>query len=355
MLIRLVSFSLLLTALLAASDSPAQQRIADAQRALQTGPKSSQVSNDLASAYLRRARETGDPSYLDKASEAVRRSMELAPADYEAKKLRVAILLAKQDFPEALKQAEAVHKQVPDDLGGWGLLADANTALGNYEEAEKDVQWMLDLRPGNVPAFVKAAGLRDVFGDPEGALEFYDEALRRTPDTETEERAWLLTQKGRMQLLNGNPKRAGELYEDALKIFPEYHLALASLAALKAKDKNYTEAASLLDRVPFKTAANLYAWAEALENSGRTVEAQAAFKQFEAKARTEPELVAYYAGHRNDPAKALAIAERAYAVRHDIPTLDAYALALNRNGKTAEAKTQICRVAAIQGKTCPAQ
>jgi len=38
-------------------------------------------------------------------------------------------------------------------------------ARGRYDDAERSAQWMLDLRPGNIPALTRAAYLRELFGD----------------------------------------------------------------------------------------------------------------------------------------------------------------------------------------------
>ena len=61
----------------------------------------------------------------------------------------------------------------------YGMLTDANIELGKYAEAEKSAQWMLDLRPGNIPALTRAAYLRELFGDIEGALELMQQAFGR--------------------------------------------------------------------------------------------------------------------------------------------------------------------------------
>ena len=50
----------------------------------------------------------------------------------------------------------------------YGFLVDAYAELGDYAEAEKAAQWMLDLRPGNVPGLTRAAYLRELFGDLDG-------------------------------------------------------------------------------------------------------------------------------------------------------------------------------------------
>jgi len=73
---------------------------------------------------------------------------------------------------------------------GAGINAPANDA-----EAERDAQWILDLRPGSRLGFVKAAAVRERFGDREGAIEFLDEAARRTSPNDSGERAWLEKQK----------------------------------------------------------------------------------------------------------------------------------------------------------------
>ena len=54
-----------------------------------------------------------------------------------------------------------LNKRMPDDVLVYGFLTDANVELGNYEEAEKACNWMLKLRPGNIPALTRAAFLRD--------------------------------------------------------------------------------------------------------------------------------------------------------------------------------------------------
>jgi len=43
-------------------------------------------------------------------------------------------------------------------------MVDANSALGNYSEAERDAQWILDLRRASALGFEKAADLRELFG-----------------------------------------------------------------------------------------------------------------------------------------------------------------------------------------------
>ncbi len=251
--------------------SPAELRLVAAQRAVAAKPDRAEGYNDLALAFARRARETSDTAYYDKAEQAIAKSLELAPGNFEAMKMRTWVLLGKHEFQQALELAQTLNKRAPDDLLVYGFLTDANAELGNYKEAEEACQWMLDLRPGNIPAFTRAAYLRELFGDIEGAVELMTAAYQRTPSAETEDRAWILTQLGHLELMRGRTENAERLQEEALAIFPNYHYALANLAKVRSTQKRYAEAADLLKRryAAAPHPENLFSLAEELERAGR--------------------------------------------------------------------------------------
>jgi tetratricopeptide (TPR) repeat protein len=235
--------SCLLCALLAlaclpapAQVSPVDQRISAAQKKLQLDAKSWQAYNELAFAFCRKGRDNLDSANYDRAQAALDHSFQLSPGNYDGQKLQVTVLLGQHRFAEALKLATQLNSKVHDDIGVWGLLVDCNMALGNYAEAERDAQWILDLRSGSSLGFEKAAGLRVHFGDPEGAIEFYDEANRRTSTNDAEEHAWLLTQIATLQLASGNLKQAEDRLAQALKLFPDSQLALSVQAKLRTAE-----------------------------------------------------------------------------------------------------------------------
>ena len=341
-----------LAGMCAAADSAAAH-VDSARKTVQADPKTIQGYLDLASALCRRARDSEDIADYAEASATLERALELSPGNYDATKLRVVVLLGRHDFLEALQQATALNRKVRDDITVWGYLVDANMAIGEYGEAEKDAQWILDLRRGSTLGYTKAAELREVFGDLEGAVEFYDEALLRISPNDIEERSWLMTRNARLQLASGNAKRAQDLLEKALTVDPGSQFARGTLANLEASQGKYAAAVSLCrqryDAAP--NADHLYQLAETLEKAGMTIEAQAAFQKFEAEARAETaqtfnanrDLVFYYADRGKAPAEAVAIAAKDAATRHDPETLDAYAWALFRAGKSTEAKAQMDR------------
>lgn len=337
--------------------SPAEKSILAARKEVANKPAQYAGYNHLAIALSRRARETSDVTYYAQAEEALMKSVELAPSDFESQKIRVWLLLGRHEFPAALEAAKALNNKVPDDVLVYGFLTDANAELGNYSDAENSAQWMLNLRPGNLPGLTRAAYLRELFGDVEGAYQLMEMAYQSTVPTETEDRAWILSQMGHLRFIDGKTDDAESILQQALIIFPKYHYALGYLAKVRITQKRYDDAVALLeqryDAAPH--AENLYDLAEALKLAGRASDATKAFAEFETKSQAESarkdnssrELVFYYADHANQPAKALAVAEQEHAWRHDVYTLDAYAWALHVAGKDGEALKQLDMALAV--------
>jgi len=331
--------------------SPAERSIAQANRLIDKNPKNFEAYNALALALSRRARETSDVHYYALAEEALKKSFAVEPDNFDGARIHVWLLLGKHEFATALDEGKKLSKRMPDDVMTYGFLTDANVELGNYDDAEKAAQMMLDLRPGNLPALTRAAYLRELFGDAEGALELMNMALESTPPSEVEDAAWILSQIGHLQIAMGKPVEAEQSLQKALTLFPGYHYGLGNLAKVRIWEKRYDEAIALLEQrcQAAPHAENLFDLAGALQLAGRTEDAQRAFAEFEKKSLMESnradnsnrELIFYYADYAHEPVKALEVATRELSRRHDVYTLDAYAWALHLNGQDREARRQI--------------
>lgn len=340
-----------------ASASPAARRIAAARQEIARDGSRVEPWNELALALARRARETANPAFYAEAWQATERSLALQPDNLEGRKLQAWILLGQHEFARAVDAAEKLNKAVPDDVLVYGLLVDGYVQLGQYDKAETAAQWMLDMRPGNVPGLTRGAHLRELFGDHAGAVEFMDAAYRRTPDNELEDRAWILTQIGHLSLLTGRLQAAEQVLGDALALFPEYHYALAAMADVRMQQGRVDDAVALRER-HFAAAPhpeNQYELGVALARAGRMDDAKAAWDAFERAALKESsnwdnaniELVYYYADHAGRPAEALALAEREAARRRDVRTLEALAWAMHRSGKSKEALVPMKKALAV--------
>jgi tetratricopeptide (TPR) repeat protein len=342
---------ILISATAAFAATPAEMAIEKAQAEISKHPDHAPYYNVLAMAYARRARETSDVQYYATAEGTLQRSFTLAPDNYEGLKTLAWLQLGRHEFAKALETAAKLNQKVPDDVLVYGYLADANTELGNYKEAVAATQWMLDLRPGNIPGLTRAAYQRELHGNLPGALELMQMAYDSTPPAESEDRAWLLTQMEHLSLVTGDLSQAETYANRALGLFPEYHYALGMLAQVRAAQKRYEDAVKLLSKryAAAPHAENLYALAEALELAGQAEESQQAFAEFERKSLAETnladnsnhELVAYYVDHAHQPGKALEVARREIARRKDVFTLDCYAWALAADGQYKAADAQI--------------
>ena len=337
--------------------SPAQQKIDAAQEAIARNPDRYDAYNQLALAQARRARETADPKYYEMAEQSLEESLRLAPKNLEAERIRIWVLLGKHEFASSLELATALNKRIPDDVMTYAFLTDANVELGNYEEAERAAQWMLDLRPGNVPGLTRAAYLRELFGDIEGAIQLMQEAYQRTPYAETEDRAWLLTQLSHLHLMTGRIDNADALLRSALGLYPEYHYALANLGKVRNAQGRHGEALQAF-RDLYRVAPhpeNLYLVARSMDRAGLINEARASFAEFERTALAESasadnanrELVYYFVDVAGKPSEALRIAQIERARRQDAQTLEALAWALQANGMCATARPEMEKALAV--------
>jgi tetratricopeptide (TPR) repeat protein len=331
--------------------SPAQQKIQAAENVIKKSPDRSQAYNDLAFSLVSRARETSDANYYGQAAEALQKSLRLEPYNFEALKAQVEVLLGQHRWAQARERARVLNGRMPDDISVYGYISEAAFELGDYAEAEEAAQWMLDLRPGNTPGLLRGADLRTVFGNVNGALDFYNQIYHQTPPHEVELIAWVLTRMAGLELGGGQTDTAERLLDQALKAFPGYYLTLEALARLRAIEGRNAEAVDLWRQRNQQSPnpQSLYELAEMLERGGRAEQAKTAYTEFEQSARQfldKPEnanrqLIFYYADYAHNPAEALRVANLEIARRHDVYTLNAYAWALAANSQYEEAKDQM--------------
>jgi len=331
----------------ALDESPAQQRIAAAKLQLTADPNKVQAYNELAIAYLRRARETADASYLKEADSALAQGLKLDANDFQLQRTQVALMLSRHEFAQALEHASALNRRVPDDVMTYGYLAEAGIALGKYQDAETNAQWMMNLRPNNTPALLVGAKLRTLYGDSHGAIEFLNRAYGQTSPIEVEDQAWILNQIASIQIESGQTDEAARTLSGAEQIFPQYPYTMENLARVRMAQNRAADAVQLL----IKAASlnhdphTIYKLARAQQAAGQGREARAMFAEFERLANdpmtaTESsalDLILMKAESPVSAPEALKLAQEKIGLRQDVWTLDAYAWSLYANGKFQDA------------------
>jgi tetratricopeptide (TPR) repeat protein len=342
----------------AAHQKPGDKRIAEAQRQLAKDPKRPQAYDELALAYIRRARDADDPALLDRASEALQQGLQLAPGDFQLEKASVALLLGRQQFVAALEKARSLNRKVPDDVTVYGYVAEADLALGNYADAGSSTQWMINMRPNNVYGLLLGAELRVIYGDTPGALDFLNQAFAETSQVDPEQMAWVADRIAMVSLDAGQVATAGQALARAEELDPHSPITLMGMARLDLAQGKPSDAVTLLNRRLLEEQAHhtsqmstLYLLMEAEAQASQTRTATPA--RFSASAQADAakplhdntELILYdlgpVDGPTRDAAQALRLAQQQVAWRQDVWTLDAYAWSLYENGRYAEADAQI--------------
>lgn len=299
----------------------------------------------LASIYIKRARETGDFSLNSKAETAVNKALEIKPDDINAKKLNAALQLTFHRFDNALEMGTELAKEFPNDPFVFGVLTDANVELGNYEEAIKMGQKMVDLRP-NTASYARVAHLRSLHGDHEGAVEMFTTAARTADPKDKETQSWCIVQLGDELMKNGKYERAEKVYDEALQNFPNYYLAIAGKGHARAVQGDFENAIKFLteanNRVPNVKATiwlgDIYQKQGNAEKAKQQYDLVEVIEQKIGINNDQKQLALMWADQDIKLDQALEIARREHEMRKDIYTADVLAWTLYKKGNFEEAK-----------------
>jgi tetratricopeptide (TPR) repeat protein len=318
----------------------------DTQEALRENPNSADSYAVLASLYLQKARETGDPSYYGKAQGAVDAALRLDPQNVEALIGAGTLANARHQFREALEigaRAKALNPTIPRT---YGVIADAQTELGMYDDAVAMLQTMIDMRP-DLSSYSRISYARELHGDLDGAIEAMQMAISAGGQT-SENSAWVRVQLGNLFFAKGDLDGAEREYRATLALVPEYIYAQAGLARVRAAQGRTSEAIDLYNkaiaRMPLPEF--VIGLGELQEASGNTAEAAKHYDLVRAMQQlfkasgvdTDLELALFDADHGKGPAATGALARDAYQRRPSIKAADTLAWALFKAGQTAEAR-----------------
>ncbi|MDB5095912.1 MAG: Tetratricopeptide 2 repeat-containing protein [Cyanobacteria bacterium RYN_339] len=295
---------------------------------------------NLAGAYIQRARATNDPAWYLLAEQAARTSVARMPSSNPGAWMALAqVALARHDFAGAQRCMDraAVNKPV----AVRPLRLTLALATGEVAEANRLADALVADAPG-CAVHVQRALAREARGDVPGAIADYRWAIAReqagAPEPSVQARAWL----GRLHARHGRLAMAQDLYVEALRIAPDHAQTLGLLADAEQR-LGLADAA----RIHYLRAKDLGLGAPALVGLGRAPEARATLQR---------EIAEGGFGHRRElatllladgqAAEALALMEKEVKLRHDAPTLAAYARALLAVGRKAEARHAVARALA---------
>ncbi|HYM53011.1 MAG TPA: tetratricopeptide repeat protein [Candidatus Dormibacteraeota bacterium] len=302
----------------------------------------------LVDALLERSRANGDLADLERASVALERATQGAPANDAALPLRRGQLaFSLHEFASARADAESALELDPGNASALALFGDAALETGDYESAAE--AYDLLAREGRTPPILsRLARHAWLTGDPEAALVLVAEAVTRAGDEGfADQVAFYQFQLGELLRGSGALDRAADAYTAALQALPLHVPSMGGLAMVREAQGRRAEAIELLEsatqRVPTPDLVAALGDLYALDGDEERAERQWVLAERIAEvARAtggvyDRQLVLFLADHNRGADAAVALAEAEIARRTDVFGYDALAWALYDAGRLAEA------------------
>jgi tetratricopeptide (TPR) repeat protein len=323
-----------------------EREIATRYETLRNYPDTVDAYVMLGNAYVQRVRETGDPTDYERASAAFDAALTRQPDNVDALIGQGVLRLAQHDFDGALAVGERAAQLSPMTARAQGVVVDALTELGRYDEAVAAAQRMVDLRP-DLASLSRVSYQRELRGDVDGAIDAMARAFDAGAGSAVENREYLRVLIGDLHLMKGEIDTAEQIYDASLHTLPGFVWANAGLGRVATAREDHARAVELYrsaaDTLPLPEF--LVALGEAEEAAGMpdaaagTMELVGAMQTLFAENGVDVELeLALFEANHGDPQTAVELARRAYATQPNVKAADALAWALHRAGQTDEAR-----------------
>lgn len=301
---------------------------------------------ELATLYLQYVRESGDPTFYNKADTLLQQALAQDPNDLFALVQMGNLALARHDFHAALAWGEQAKNVNKLHWLAYGIIGDAHVELGDYEAARQAFDTMVSLRP-DINSYSRISYMRELLGDTDGAIQAMSLATRAGLQN-SEPSNWARVQLGHLHFNSGKVEQAEQYYKTVLDLYPNYLHALAGMGRVRAAQGDYDAAAMYykqsLAQMPLPE--YVIALGDVYAAAGNTVEAQKQYALVGAIQQlfnsngvdTDLEIALFNADHGIKPAHTVSQARAAYKRRPSIFAADVLAWALYQNGEYIEAQ-----------------
>lgn len=294
-------------------------------------------------AFVSKARESFDPGYYKLAEQCALAIEKNDPQSEAAMLLRGHVL----DSLHRFREAEDLARQLVARRGrgfDYGLLGDALMEQGRLTDAVAAYQQMMDLHP-DIHAYARAAHVRWLKGDLDGAIEAMNLAASAATPHDAESAAWVNTRLANYKFQAGRTEDASVLCDLALSYQSNYPPALLLRGKMLLSAGKPGEGTPWLSLAAQLNPIPEYQWAlaDALRETGSENDAAAIEAQLRQHGpASDPRTFAVFLATRNQsPDLALRLAREEVGVRGDVFTRDALAWALAANDNLEAAQTQM--------------
>jgi tetratricopeptide (TPR) repeat protein len=329
-------------------DSRTDKEISRLQRQIRDRRNLQAGLEQLGWAFVTKARESFDPGFYKLAEQCALCIEKRNPQSHDAMLLRAHVLQNLHRF----KESESLARILVEQRGlsfDYGLLGDALMEQGKLSDAVEAYQQMMNLKP-DLRAYARAAHMRWLKGDLEGAIEAMQLAVSAASPSDAESAAWVNTRLASYEFQAGRVNEAEQRCALALSLQDNYPPTLLLKGKMLLAQSRFGEAVDALQNGVKLNPLPEYQWtlAEALRAAGRENEASEAEAQLrERGAGSDPRTVALYLATRYEsPETALRLARAEVDSRSDVFTHDALAWSLAAAGNLTEAHSEMQRALA---------
>jgi tetratricopeptide (TPR) repeat protein len=330
------------TASVATASQKLQDTISSLQSRIRGNPRDSEALASLGLAYLQEARLTVNPSFYTKADEVLRKSVALnEKTNFQGLLGMGALAAARHRFDLALRWGKLAQAANPYSAEVRGVVTDALVELGRYPKAARELQKMVDLRPG-LASLSRISYYRELHGDLRGAISAMEEAFRDASGS-GQDAAWASYQLGDLQLLAGDLRRASFLYRRGSYLDPGYYLPRVGEAKVAAAKGDLPGAARILKRVVISYPLPIYVMllGDIYRAEGLQAQAQRQYGLVRAEQQLfsangvipDTEMMIFFADHHQRLDRTLKEARREYSKRPSVRVADALSWVLYTKGK----------------------
>ncbi|HFD11736.1 MAG TPA: tetratricopeptide repeat protein, partial [Crenotrichaceae bacterium] len=230
-------------ALTALDHNQSSQNISRYQHAILRNHQALANLEKLGWAFVEKARTSFDPGFYKLAEQTVACLIQKQPENVNALMLKSHILHNLHRF----KDAELVARQVVAQRGSWfeyAVLGDALMEQGKLDQAALAYQHMVDQRPGP-QSYSRAAHLRWLFGDLDGAIELMALAVQAHVASGSESTAWFQTRLAMYLFQAGQLDSAKKILTTTLARHSTYAPALLVLGRIHLAQENHAQAVKI--------------------------------------------------------------------------------------------------------------
>ncbi len=329
-------------------DTSTDKEISRLQQQIRSGRNAQLWLEQLGWAFVAKARESFDPGFYKLAEQCAQCIEQRNPQSQEAMLLRAHVLQNLHRF----KESEGLARHLVQQRGlsfDYGLLGDALMEQGKLDDAVKAYQQMMNLKP-DLHAYARAAHMRWLKGDLEGAIEAMQLAVGAASAQDAESAAWANTRLAFYAFQAGRFQEAEQQCAFALSFQDNYPPALLLKGRMLFAQSKWREAVDALQNATKLNPLPEYQWtlAEALRADGHEKEASGIEAQLRKHGATsDPRTLAlFFATRHESPKTALRLAKEELNSRRDVFTHDVVAWSLAGAGNLAEARSEMQRALA---------